>query len=85
MSLRFIEGWYPAGADLRTSAESRENGAKRARDRKNDTRRKIIIGGIVQRVAEHSEKTREWLHKQIEKHVKSDRDRELFTDILKNK
>ena len=39
----------------------------------------------MQRLAEQSEKTREWLRKQIEKRVKSDRDRELFTDILKNK
>ena len=59
--------------------------AKRARDRKKDTRRKIIIGGIVQRVAEKNGKFREWLHKEIEKHVKTDRDRELFADILKNK
>ena len=59
--------------------------AKRTRDRKKDTRRKIIIGGIVQRVAEQSERTREWLRKLIEKYVTSDRDRELFTDILKNK
>ena len=59
--------------------------AKHARDRKKDTRRKIIIGGIVLRVAEKNGKFREWLHKEIEKHVKTDRDRELFADILKNK
>ena len=63
----------------------RLSSAKRARDRKKDTRRKIIIGGIMQRVAEKNRKFREWLHKEIEKHVKTDRDRELFADILKNK
>ena len=56
---------------------------KRDRHRKQDTRRKIIIAGIVQRVAERSRKTREWLRKQIETHVTSDRDPELFNDILK--
>ena len=51
--------------------------------RKMDTRRKIIVGALVLNAAAHNEKTRASIRAQIDKNVKSDRDRELFADLLK--
>ena len=51
--------------------------------RKRDTRRKIIVGALVLNAAAHNEKTRASIRAQIDKNVKSDRDRELFADLLK--
>ena len=55
---------------------------KRSRERKQDTRRKIIIGGVMLLEAGKNDKTHAWLRAKIGKHVKKERDRELFADFL---
>lgn len=47
--------------------------------RKEDTRRKIIIGGLVLAEAEADPKLKKWLDNAIERRVINDRDRELFS------
>ena len=59
--------------------------AARARDRKRQTRRKIIIGGVMLLEADKNEKTHLWLRARIDEYVKKDSDRELFADLLTTK
>ena len=58
---------------------------KRARDRKRETRRKIIVGALTLTLAGESEKFREFLRKNLDHSIKSERDRELFADLLTKK
>jgi hypothetical protein len=58
---------------------------KRARDRKRETRRKIILGALMLTLAGESEKFRDFLRKNLDQSIKSERDRELFADLLTKK
>ena len=58
---------------------------KRIRDRKRETRRKIVVGAMVLTLAGESEKFREFLRKNLDHSIKSERDRELFADLLTKK
>jgi hypothetical protein len=50
------------------------------RARKDDTRRKVIIGGIVQAEAAKTERTRDWLNDKLKREV-LERDRYLFPEL----
>ena len=57
--------------------------AARARDRKGAKRRKILAGSVALTFAEESEEFRKILAERLDETLKSDRDRELFKDLLK--
>ena len=58
---------------------------QRTRERKRETRRKIIVGAIVLTLAGESEKFREFLRENLDHSIKSERDRELLADLLTKK
>lgn len=53
---------------------ARENKQKR----KDDTRKKILIGSVVLAESKINEKTAEWLQKILDKRITKDADRKLF-------
>ena len=61
------------------------DGGARGGDRKRQTRRKIMIGGVMLLKADKNEKTHLWLRARIDKYVKKDSDRELFAHLLTTK
>ena len=57
----------------------------RGEERKKETRRKILIGGIVLKMVKNGEIEKEWLDQILRLHLNSDRDRVLFGLPEKNK
>jgi replicative superfamily II helicase len=57
---------------------SREN----AKKRKDDTRRKIILGAICQHHAELKPEFKKWLADEVRKSLSKQRDIDLFADLL---
>lgn len=54
---------------------------EQARNRKEDTRRKILIGGAILRELKKGDITQEWLNKILNKNLFNERDRKLFAEI----
>jgi len=50
----------------------------KAKQRKEDTRRKILIGGVIMKMLNNGDLSQERLNNMLEKHLTRDKDRELF-------
>ena len=58
---------------------------EQAQKRKGDTRRKILIGGVVLKIVKTGEMKKEWLDQILDLNLDSERDRVLFGLPEKNK
>lgn len=63
---------------LKRKAESRKRSAEREKQRKDDTRKKILIGACMLKLAEENQEANERMLKQLDKFLTNDRDRDLF-------
>lgn len=63
---------------LKRKAESRKRSAEREQQRKDDTRKKILIGACMLKLAEENQEANERMLKQLDKFLTNDRDRDLF-------
>lgn len=63
---------------LKRKAESRKRSAEREQQRKDDTRKKILIGACMLKLAEENLEENERMLKQLDKFLTNDRDRDLF-------
>lgn len=52
---------------------------EQAQHRKDDTRRKVLIGGVVQKMLKTGEMPQERLNQILDKHLEKDTDRALFS------
>lgn len=50
----------------------------KAKQRKEDTRRKVLIGGVIMKMLNNGDLSQERLNNMLEKHLDRDKDRELF-------
>lgn len=71
----------PTGAQLAARAQLAAARMEH-RDRKRDTRRKVIAGAIVLAHAEHNAQFRQELSRLFQLHVTRPHDRALFSDLL---
>ena len=77
------EGMTPTGEQLAARAQLAA-ARMEYRDRKRDTRRKVIAGAIVLAHAEHDTEFRRNLSRLFQLHVTRPHDRALFPDLLAN-
>ncbi|ELV07171.1 Mobilization protein mobS [Wohlfahrtiimonas chitiniclastica SH04] len=63
---------------LKRKAESTMKAKERERQRKNDTRRKILIGACMMKLADENQDEKERLLKQLDKFLINEKDRSLF-------
>lgn len=63
---------------LKRKAESRKRSVEREQQRKNDTRKKILIGACMLKLAEENQEVNEKMLKQLDKFLTNERDRNLF-------
>lgn len=63
---------------LKRKAESRKRATEREQLRKDDTRKKILIGACMLKLAEGNQEANERMLKQLDKFLTNDRDRILF-------
>lgn len=63
---------------LKRKAESRKRSAEREQQRKDDTRKKILIGACMLKLAEENQEANERMLKQLDNFLTNDRDRDLF-------
>lgn len=63
---------------LKRKAESRKRAVEREKQRKNDTRKKILIGACMLKITEDNQENHDKLMLQLDRFLTSDRDRELF-------
>lgn len=63
---------------LKRKAESTMKAKERERQRKDDTRRKILIGACMMKLAEENQEANDRMLKQLDKFLTNDRDRSLF-------
>lgn len=75
------EGMNPTGAQLAARAQLAAARMEH-RDRKRDTRRKVITGAIVLAHAGHDAEFRRELSQLLNLHVTRPHDRALFSDLL---
>lgn len=68
---------------LKRKAESRKRSAEREKQRKDDTRKKILIGACMLKITEENQENHEKLMMQLDRFLTNDRDRELFGLNLK--
>lgn len=69
---------------LKRKAESRMRAAERNQQRKDDTRRKILIGACMLKITEDSQENHDKLMLQLDRYLTDNRDRELFGLSLKS-
>lgn len=69
---------------LKRKAESRMRAKEREQQRKDDTRRKILIGSCMLKITEENQENYNKLMLQLDKFLTNDRDRELFGLGLKS-
>ena len=60
------------------AAVARERSKQKELERKNDTRRKILIGSCMLKITEDDEQARAKLIAQMDKYLTDERDRKLF-------
>lgn len=65
-------------------AESKKKAREREQKRKDDTRRKILIGACMLKITEESQENHNKLMLQLDRFLTNDRDRELFGLSLKS-
>ena len=65
------------------AAVARERSKQKELERKNDTRRKILIGSCMLKIVENDTVAHEKLMAQLDKYLTENRDRELFNLPLK--
>jgi len=63
---------------LKRKAESTMKAKERERQRKDDTRRKILIGACMMKLAEENQEANDRMLKQLDKFLTNERDRSLF-------
>ena len=63
---------------LKRKAESRKRDVEREKQRKDDTRKKILIGACMLKITEDNQENHDKLMLQLDRFLTSDRDRELF-------
>lgn len=63
---------------LKRKAESRKRAVEREKQRKDDTRKKILIGACMLKITEDNQENHDKLMLQLDRFLTSDRDRELF-------
>ena len=59
--------------------DAREKAKQKEQDRKNDTRRKILIGSCMLKITEDDEQARAKLIAQMDRYLTDERDRKLFS------
>ena len=60
------------------AAVARERSKQKELERKNDTRRKILIGSCMLKITEEDEQARAKLIAQMDRYLRDERDRKLF-------
>ena len=63
---------------LKRKAESRKRAKEREQQRKDDTRRKILIGACMLKITEENPENHEKLMLQLDRYLTDNRDRVLF-------
>lgn len=63
---------------LKRKAESRKRAKEREQQRKDDTRRKILIGACMLKITEENQENHDKLMLQLDRYLTDNRDRELF-------
>lgn len=69
---------------LKRKAESRKRAVEREKQRKDDTRKKILIGACMLKITEENQENYDKLMIQLDRFLTNDRDRELFGLNLKS-
>lgn len=64
--------------ERRKKAESKKRAREREQQRKNETRKKILIGACYLELAKNSEENMQKILSSLDRYLTSDRDRELF-------
>ena len=63
---------------LKRKAESRKRSKEREQQRKDDTRRKILIGACMLKITEENQENHDKLMLQLDRYLTDNRDRVLF-------
>lgn len=63
---------------LKRKAESRKRAKEREQQRKDDTRRKILIGACMLKITEENQENHDKLMLQLDRYLTDNRDRVLF-------
>lgn len=69
---------------LKRKAESRKRSIEREQQRKDDTRKKILIGACMLKITEENQENHDRLMRQLDSFLTSNRDRVLFNLSLIN-
>lgn len=77
MSTSKLEQLLKKQEQLKAQIQNEKN-KERNRERKEDTRRKIIAGGVMLALANENQRIEQWLFDALNKKVKRQADRDLF-------